>query len=112
MTELTEPQIADFCFRRGLLSSHKFFYGKAVDYLSFGKIMTLDEWRIAFIKKLEEEFNDKDCFMCNNVVPEEGVVIRKDNLNSFDAFKLKSFRFLEFETKQLDAGVSDLESEN
>ena len=50
--------------------------------------------------------------MCNNKVPEEGIVVRKESLFSCDSYKLKSFRFLEFETKQLDKGESDIESEN
>jgi len=58
------------------------------------------------------EFNEKNCFMCKNSVPEEGIVIRKEGLFGYDAFKLKSFRFLEFESAELDKGQSDMESEN
>jgi len=39
-------------------------------------------------------------------------VIRKEGLFGYDAFKLKSFRFLEFESAELDKGQSDMESEN
>ena len=43
------------------------------------------------VKKLEKEYNEKDCFMCNNKVPEEGIVIRKDKLIGCESYKLKSF---------------------
>lgn len=65
-----------------------------------------------FFLKLEETYNEKDCFLCVNRVPEEGIVVRKESLNSCDSYKLKSFRFLEKESKELDKGVIDIESEN
>ena len=51
--------------------------------------------------------------MCSNDVPEEGIVLRKeDNLNHFEAYKLKSFEFLQKESKQLDKGLISIEDEN
>ena len=47
--------------------------------------------------------------MCTNKVPEEGIVVRKESLFSCDAYKLKSFRFFEKESSDLDAGVVDIE---
>ena len=44
-------------------------------------------------------------------VPAEGIVIRIDHLDRCEAYKLKSFAFLEGETKALDAGETDLETE-
>jgi hypothetical protein len=75
-------------------------------------IILSDNWNIEFIKRLEKDYNDKDCFMCSNNVPEEGIVIRKESAFSFEAYKLKSFRFMEYETAQLDKGVIDTESAN
>ena len=50
--------------------------------------------------------------MCVNKVPEEGIVIRKNNIFTYEAYKLKSFRFLEAESKQLDTGEANLEDTN
>jgi hypothetical protein len=48
--------------------------------------------------------------MCRNKVPEEGIVLTKDGL-TFEAFKLKSMRFLEEETKLLDKEQTNIEDE-
>jgi hypothetical protein len=108
--ELSTEQIREFCQRVGLTPVHLFYDGKAADLYQH-----LDQnfhWNEEFIKQLEKDYNDKDCFMCKNSVPEEGIVIRKESLFSFDAYKLKSFRFMEWESSQLDNGVIDTESAN
>ena len=109
VTELTYPQIVDFCERLGMKPSHLFFYGYAKDMY----LLDYDQhWNENFLKKLEEDFNEKDCFMCNNKVPEEGIVIRKENLFECDSYKLKSFEFLGMESKQLDSGEENIEDVN
>ena len=50
-----------------------------------------------------------ECHICNNKIPSEGIVVRIEK-NDFEAYKLKSISFLEYETKQLDKGVDDIES--
>lgn len=89
-----------------------FFTGKAkdlypeIDYES-------KNWQEDYIEKLESDYNEKDCFMCKNKTPEEGIVLRiEDNLTNFEAYKLKSFSFLEKETKMLDKGLVSIEEEN
>lgn len=66
--------------------------------------------------RLKHDFNfdqdDKD----NPGLPAEGMVVRVDpgpgnESGDLVAFKLKSFRFLEGETKALDAGTPDMETE-
>ena len=61
------------------------------------------------INNLELKYNGKNCYMCNGRVPEEGVVIRKEgNPFAFEAFKLKSFDFLEYESKNSeDVNIED-----
>lgn len=119
VTELSYPQIKEFCDSVGLTAPHLFFYGKAKEIQSefiksvhkadTGETLT---WGQSFVEKLQEQYNDKDCFMCDNKVPEEGIVIRKEKLFDCESYKLKSFRFLEMETKQLDNGETNLEEEN
>ena len=48
---------------------------------------------------------------CNNKVPHEGLVIKKEDMISH-AWKLKCFNFLQGETKELDSGESNIEDEN
>ena len=66
-----------------------------------------------YVKILEATYNEKDCYICNNKVPEEGIVIRlSDRLDKFEALKLKSFRFLMKESTDADNNVSNIEDEN
>jgi hypothetical protein len=63
------------------------------------------------LKKLETTYaHDQDCIYNKPGTPAEGVVVRIDRLDHSNAFKLKNFRFLELETKQLDKGAVDIES--
>lgn len=112
VTELTYPQIKEFCDSVGLTAPHLYFYGRAGDFYNTDYGTSLEKWQENFVIKLQDTFNEKDCFMCVNKVPEEGIVIRKEKLIGCEAYKLKSFRFLEKETKLLDKGESDIESEN
>jgi hypothetical protein len=85
-----------------------FYYGKLKDFDNCEN----ESWKEDFIRIIQDKCTEKDCYICRNKVPEEGVVVRKESGFSFKAYKLKSFRFLEHETKLLDSGVSDLESLN
>lgn len=107
---LSTAQIREFCERVGLETVHYFYEGFAKDM--FPEIKGGENWSVDFVRKLEEQYTDKNCFMCKNEVPEEGVVVRKDLTFSFEAYKLKSFSFLEFESKELDKGEVDMESAN
>lgn len=114
VTELSYPEIKEFCDRVGLDAPVLFYYGKVgslyatEEYL--GQTLPFDETK--FVTALEKVYNEKDCFMCTNKVPEEGIVVRKESLFNCESYKLKSFRFLEWESKELDKGESDTESEN
>lgn len=47
--------------------------------------------------------------LCNTKVPREGIVIRIDGDKKAEAFKLKCSKFMEKESKQVDAGEVDIE---
>lgn len=108
VTELSHGQITEFCNKAGLIQSKEFHYGKA--YWILPEVDANDpKWTEKFIAKLRADYNEKNCHMCVNEVPEEGIVLRVDDLFEFVAFKLKSFRFLEWESKSLDEGeVADI----
>lgn len=110
VTELNNAQIREFCGMTGLTPSHLYFEGKARDM--YPELATDSHWHENVLRNLERDYNEKNCFMCENTVPEEGIVLRKENLFACEAFKLKSFAFLERESKELDSGVADIESEN
>jgi len=84
------------------------FYGYAKELSD--ERLTEKHWQEKFLETIKEKYNDKNCFMCKNVVPEEGCVIRIENLD-FEAYKQKSFKFYEKETKDLDKGIIDIETE-
>jgi len=121
--ELSTPQIREFCSKTGLEPVKLFYYGKAGDmypelYNSVRAMLSsdpqhVDKWRENFIKALERDYNEKDCHLCiANKVPEEGIVVRREETSfQFEAYKLKSFAFLELSSKEEDAGISNIEDQ-
>ena len=108
---LSTNAVIDFCNKYEI---------EHVPYLYIGTLEKLfpeldqnNHWHENIIKKLEDKFEiEKDCFICSNKVPREGIVIRKESQFDFDVFKLKGFNFLKKESLFLDKGVIDMESEN
>lgn len=111
---LSSEQIKQYCEATGLNYVPLLFDGKAGKLVQNETAIPFDDMEFTreLVKKLEEDFTERDCHMCDNKVPAEGVVIRKESLFEFEVYKLKSFAFLEHETKLLDNGQGDLESEN
>lgn len=111
--EFSFKQIQDFCKQYGLNSVPLLYYGYASEFYPELPIdySELDQWRGNFLICIKEEYNEKDCFMCHNKVPEEGCVVRIEK-NDFEAFKQKSNRFYERETKLLDKNEINIEDEN
>ena len=115
---LTDKQIEEYCEKVGLLYKDTFiYYGKA--YALFSKLIgksknkdfDLEEWQNKFLELLEKEYNEKDCYMCTNKVPEEGVIIRIEKTFKYEAYKLKSKRFLLKESELQEKEVSNIEDE-
>lgn len=107
--EFSGKQVQDFCKKYGLDAVPELFYGYAKEFSD--ERMTEENWQEKFLENLKAKYNDKDCYICKNVVPEEGIVLRKETVD-IESYKLKSNRFYEFETKLLDSGVTDIEEEN
>lgn len=108
--ELDDLQIKQYCEKYSLLYKDTFiYYGKAKDL--YPQLDINNHWKEDFVKQLEADYNEKDCYMCVNKLPEEGIVLRRVDLFDYQAFKLKSARFLEWETKELDKEIVDIESE-
>lgn len=109
--ELSWKQMLEFCNVQGLDHVRELFYGQAKD-LVFEDIGDPSLWHEYLLKLLEANWvHDQMCPHNDSKVPAEGVVVRIDRLRECESFKLKNFRFLEWETKQLDKGTVDIETE-
>jgi hypothetical protein len=108
VTELQWNQVKERCGELGVNYVPEIFYGTAdITYLPSEDI---NKWRDDFLSYLQMKYvYDQDSQFCVNKVPEEGICVRKEGLN-IEVFKLKSFRFLEGETKALDSGEVDTET--
>jgi hypothetical protein len=117
--EFSAKQVQNWCKERGLNPVPEFFYGKASELLPTVKTdgfhlvqMPDEEWQGELLAKLLDSFNmEKDCELCINKVPAEGIILRIENGGDVDAYKLKAFRFRQRETEMLDKGEVDMETE-
>lgn len=105
--EFSARQVQEFCKKNGLKAVPELYYGKAENLYPLKEL----HWNENFLNTIKSLYNEKDCFMCKNKLPEEGVVIRIEGID-LEAYKCKSTRFLEHETKELDKGTSNIEDEN
>lgn len=114
VTELQWNQVKECVKHIGVEAVPEIFYGKAKELVTNLDIVgekSDEDWRKEFFEHLTAEFVcDQDSQFCRNQVPEEGIVLRKEGL-LIEVYKLKSFRFLQHETKMLDKGEVDLETE-
>lgn len=139
--ELSPEQIIEWSKKNGLVPMHSYFTGTVKDHYDYllskhfsekaakafvdvNEIKNnegiyseeykeaLTEFRAQYLHMLEAEYNEKDCPICINKVPEEGIIIRKlKHPSKFEALKLKSKAFLLKESKEADKGTVDIEEE-
>lgn len=112
--EFSFKQMEEWCNSRGLKTVPLLYYGTIGNFFKENNIeIPKDDrdWREIFLQLLKDNYNEKDCYVCKNKVPEEGCVVRIEKLD-FEGYKCKSERFYAYETKMLDKGESDIESEN
>ena len=111
--EFTPTQIKTFCDSRGLKHSEYIkFFGELSTFLPMKEGEDLEIWRIRLYDYLIELYTEKDCSLCVNKVPEEGIVLRiEDGKNEYNAFKLKSQRFILGEVAEQDKGETNIEDE-
>jgi hypothetical protein len=116
--EFSAKQVQDWCALNGLKAVPQLYYGYAKGLITDSGVQvkvdtdeSLEVWRNRFLEYIKITFNDHDCHMCVNTVPEEGCVVRIEGLD-FEAYKQKSNLFYERETKELDKGEINIEDEN
>jgi hypothetical protein len=105
--EFSVNQLKAWCRKTGLQVVPELYYGLAKN---FAGAYDPENFQRDFLYKVKEQYNEKDCYMCVNKVPEEGCVIRVEGLE-IEAYKQKSNRFYELETKLLDKGETNIEDE-
>ena len=109
--EFSPRQVQIWSKEHDLIPVTELYYGKASDL--YPDIKPDENFSENFIERLS---NDENFYMeldspdCNNKVPNEGVVIKIDNMKPA-AFKLKCFKFLNKEQQALDKGESNIEDE-
>ena len=104
--EFSAKQVQDWCNENGLNVVPEVYYGRAKDLFD----LSLEHhWHDNFIDALRDKYLEKDSIYCNNKVPEEGIVIRRET-STIDVYKFKSKRFLTHETEELDKGNVDIET--
>lgn len=111
--ELNRLQINEMCERLGIKVTPMFFFGKAKDL--YPEIQVDECWSANFLENLDNDerlgMNNVMCKYNNKEVPSEGVVVRIESLIRPEPFKLKNYKFLERETKEMDKGEVDIETE-
>lgn len=105
--EYSARQVQDWSKSRGLNPIIELFYGRAEELFSDNRL-TIHNWQEGFLNEVKKRYNEKDCFLCANKVPEEGAVVRVEG-EYFEAYKCKSNAFYELETKILTEGIVDIE---
>lgn len=121
--EFDWQSLKDYCNKFGMKHVPELYFGKADNAVDVylressdfkSKIKSILDKSFDFTNTLLEglthTYLEKDCWMCKNKVPAEGIVLRIEKGNR-EAFKLKSFNFLNNESKQLDSGEVDIESD-
>ena len=108
VTYLTDKQIEEYCEKVEFLYKDTFiYYGYAKDL--YPQLCTDEHWQDNFLAELEKDYNEKDCYMCKNKVPEEGIIIRKESMYEYEAYKLKSKRFLLAESEEQEKEIINIE---
>lgn len=111
VTELSWPQLVEFCKKYRLETVKELWYGLAEEFNPNLPIYDIRTWQENFLAQLEANYvKDQMCEYNDFKVPAEGIVIRIDKLDQCDAYKLKNFKFLEHESKELDKGEADIET--
>ncbi len=106
--ELSIPQMRKRCKMLEVEMMKELYYGYAKD--KYPEILNSENWKEDFINKLKEEYLEQKCKYCKNDVWAEGIVLRIEGYE-IENLKLKSFLFLEHESKQLDKEIISLEEE-
>lgn len=107
--ELSHAQMVDYCSKYNIKTPFVHYYGKVKDLYN---IQNDKHFHDTLLQMLINDYLEKDCRYCVKVphTPAEGIIVRNDKPNEWEVYKLKSFRFLEKESADLDKGEIDMET--
>lgn len=106
--EFTWQQVHSYCRKYQLETVKLLYYGPAA---LLALTRDEDQFRRDLYDYLVNTYLEGDCKYCLNKVPAEGICVRIDGREDYSTYKLKSKRFLERETKELDSGETNIEEE-
>jgi len=98
--EFSAKQVQDWCKVFNVKPVPELYYGSANELFGYNDV-DLHDWRQKLLIVLKDKYWLTQCNMCNNKVPSEGIVVRREGY-SLDILKYKNFDFLLLETKSLD----------
>ena len=106
--EFSWQQVKDYCSKYELQHVPEFFFGSLSQWGNVGK----DGFAEEFFEVLQTSYNmEKLDKYCVNKVYSEGIVVRIDGKESFQAYKLKAKLFLKKESEDLDSGDVNVEDQ-
>ncbi len=115
LIELSWQQIKDYCKKYNLETVKELYFGLAFNAQRFcgddHLFVNAEDFQQHFFPALQSYYLEKDCVHCKNKVPAEGICVRIDGRETYMTYKLKSKRFLERETKELDKGEVNIEED-
>lgn len=110
--EYSWQQIKEYCKKYSIEHVKELYFGKLPNLAAhLGSSFAGENIQETLLQVLQDKYLEKDCSHCRNKVPAEGIVVRRDGLQSYSAYKLKSSRFLLGESKALDNGDTNIEDE-
>lgn len=111
VVEWSAKQVQQYCKLKGLKVVPELYYGLAKDLFDIDSSLSLSEWQDQFLVNLKQKYLEKDDPLCKNKVPDEGIVLRVEDID-LQVYKLKSEKFFLRETKELDKGILSIEDSN
>jgi hypothetical protein len=110
--EFSWQQVKDYCTKYGLEHAKEFYFGSLREWMTHNSFKEYSDNDIFqdFFEALQQSYNlEKRCIHCSTGVPAEGLVLRIDGKEQYNAFKLKSKLFLKKESDDLDKGETNIE---
>lgn len=109
--EFSWQMVKEYCRKYDLMHVPVYFHGTINEFfLTYNLEADRPDWADRWYNHLSISYNmEKPCEVCLNNVPAEGLVVRRDGLNSFNAFKLKAKAFTLKENESVDKGEEGLE---
>lgn len=112
--EWSMKQVQDWCKEKGLNAVPMHYYGYVKDFIQFtgvnGSYIDEKDYQNQFLNTVIDSYLEKDCAICQNKVPAEGVCVRKE-INDIEVFKAKSYNFRNAESLALDKNESNIEDD-